>query len=229
MRAKMASSAALLCFVLWASSASATTILYDNGPINGTIQAFPLFSDELAIGQSLADSFTLTSASTLTGVSVGLWVDEPTAVPDTVTWVLAAGAPPGTLPYLTPATLASLTNTFDFTNSDGFLIFTSTFSLPSISLPAGEYTLNLTAASATQPGAQVYWDVNNGPSSAWSSAFGSLGNNAAAGCAGVTCSETFQITGTLGTTASVPEPATLTLTALGLAGVIRRYRGRRTE
>jgi len=66
---------------------SAANIVYSNGPINGTINAWG-FSDIYG----LANSFVSTGPVTVTGFDAGIWVfsgDTPT----TVTWEILTGGP----------------------------------------------------------------------------------------------------------------------------------------
>jgi hypothetical protein len=51
-----------------ASQALADTVLYTNGPVNGTYGG-----DTINNGYAISDSFTLTQTSTITGVDFGAW------------------------------------------------------------------------------------------------------------------------------------------------------------
>ncbi len=44
-------------------------VVYDNGPINGTVEAWTI-----NFGYQVTDSFTVSSPTTLTGAQIGLWV-----------------------------------------------------------------------------------------------------------------------------------------------------------
>jgi hypothetical protein len=47
-----------ICLMLAAGCASATSILYSNGAINGTVAAY-----SISLGSAVSDSFTLTAAA----------------------------------------------------------------------------------------------------------------------------------------------------------------------
>ncbi|HMD99041.1 MAG TPA: PEP-CTERM sorting domain-containing protein [Terriglobia bacterium] len=205
--------AAILC-LLMAAPASADT-LYDNGPINGTVDAWTI-----NFGYQVSNSFTLGAGSTLTGAQIGLWL-SPGDSPTSVNWSI------GTTPY--DSSLGSgtgvLTDTFQSTNPYGYSLDESTFSLGG-TLAAGTYYLTLQNL-AIPSGGPGYWDQNSGPSSAYESAVGSLGavcGNGYPGPVGGTCSESFQIYGNSGT--ATPEPASLVLLGSGMlifAGFMRKF------
>src|ERR1035437_2872706 len=74
--------ACLLAFVVAASLVLSTPasagVLYDNGPISGTLSAWGINS-----GFAVAASFALTGTSSITGATVGLWLtarDTPVSV-----------------------------------------------------------------------------------------------------------------------------------------------------
>lgn len=179
------------------SAPAAANILYNNGPINGTIGGWAI-SDTGAI----TDSFTLTSASTLTGVSLGLWA-VPGSTPLIVQWGIS------TSPDFTNSAggggspTAALTNSLFCTASvscgeDVWDLYTSGFSLPDVTLAAGTYYLSL-QNSTTSDGEPLLWDDNNGPSVAYQYGYGNLYNY---GDSGTSNSESFQILGA----AAIPEP-----------------------
>ncbi len=203
------STAALLC--LLPSTPASADVLYSNGPVNGTLNAW----STSFTGYVTADSFTLSSNSTLTGVAdIGFWVflgDTPLSE-DWSIW--SAAGPGGGGTELYGPTTASLINTFDFANEyDIFDVYTSSFSLPSIALDAGTYWLQL-GNGTTFLGSMLAWDQNNGPtgngtgSQAWTSGEGFI-TAASDPCVGAPasgyCSESFEIVGT----SSIPEPSSV--------------------
>jgi hypothetical protein len=134
--------AVALCLLL--SAPASADILYSNGPVNGTINSYTLYFDPECC--SVADSFTLASNSTVTRVGgLGFWLLGPNApTPATLDWsIWSSAGPGGGGSILDTRTGVSLTNTFDFAdldvgpNKEVFDIYTSSFSIPSISLSAG--------------------------------------------------------------------------------------------
>lgn len=184
------------------------TILYTNGPIKGTENPYSITG-----GDAVSDSFTLSNPSTISSFSAGLWV-LPGDSPAGLSWAIlsASGDPFSGTPLASGS--ASLT-AHNFSNSpagfgfDRYPIFTSTVSGLSVNLPAGSYYLvlyNGTAASLPN----LYWDENDGLSTAFSKGTGAVG------------SEAFTI---YGPTSVTPEPGTMLMFgtgALGLFGAFRR-------
>ena len=157
--------------------------MYDNGPINGTVTAWTI-----NLGIAVSDSFTLSSATTLTGAQIGLWA-FPGDTLTSVDWSIgneAFGSEGG-------SGTASVGNAFQSTSLLGYSLLESTFSLTSV-LGAGTYWLTL--QNAVVPGGDpIFWDQNSGPSQAEEFGFGAIP------------SESFQLYGHQG--AVVPEPSTL--------------------
>jgi len=217
------STAAVLCFLL--STSASADVLYDDGPVS----AWGIF----APGLYIANSFTPTANSTLTGVTAGLLVLKGDT-PVTVDWSIWDSVGPGNNGALLdgPATV-TLTNTFAFAGTgifSNFDIYTSSFMLPSIDLGAGTYWLQLANATTVeeQSFSIVGWVQDSGPSQAWGSAVGFLTADTSCGeivPGAPSCGEAFQIQGMTSGPTTVPEPGNLALFGTGillLTGPLRR-------
>ncbi len=192
----------ILCLALAAIPAFAD---YDNGPINGTTDAWTI-----NFGYVVSDTFTMTANGTVIGVSFGVW-EFPGDTMQTVDYTITQ-TENGTGVGQT----VNVTDKFISTNQYGYNIDTIRFN-SSIPLNPGTYWLNL--YNATVPsGDPVYWDENSGagcrsngcPSSASESAVGTIP------------SEAFTVTTYVYTES--PEPSSILLFGsgvLGLAGLLR--------
>ena len=65
----------------------AASLIYDNGPINGNIDAW-----QIGGGQDVEDSFTVSGPTTLGSAQAGLWLDTG-ATPTSLDWSI--GTTPG--------------------------------------------------------------------------------------------------------------------------------------
>jgi opacity protein-like surface antigen len=188
--------AILLC-VVGAAPASAAAILYDNGPLNGTIEGWTI-----NFGYIVTDSFDLSAPGTVGGAQFGVW-EFPGDNMTSVDWEITTAALGGTV--LGSGT-ASTTQTTLGTNIYGYQLAYEMISFPGVSLGAGTYWFQL-ENGVVASGDPIFWDQNNGPSAAFENTLGSIG------------SESFQLY-------STPEPASLGLIGMGLFGMAALLRRR---
>jgi len=195
--------------------ALADSTLYDNtGPTsdgyNSSNGAFTINE-----GLEIADSFTLLSNSTLTGVHLIAWL-SPSDTMTSVDWRITTSAFGGTTEG---AGTASVTDLYLRTVQNGsYDLDQESFSLSSLSLTAGTYYLQLQNA-VTVDGKTAYWDVSNGLSDAVAAGDGDPPSDLNGFLNSVgTNSETFQIIGNADTSAT-PEPSSFLLLGSGLAGL----------
>ena len=210
-------------------AARADSTLYDNtGPtsygLNSSNGAFTINQ-----GLEVADSFTLASNSTLTGVNFIAWLPGVIAgdpgtgdAMKSVDWLITGTAFGGNL-Y--GSGTASVTDSYLKTIQNGsYDLDQESFSLPDLSLTAGTYYLQLQNA-VTVDGQTAYWDDSNGLSDAVGAGGGASPSDLNGVAASVgTNSETFQIIGNADTSVT-PEPSIFLLFGsglLGLAGLVKR-------
>jgi hypothetical protein len=183
---------------------------YDNGPINGTTDAWTI-----NFGYIVSDSF-VAGTTTIGGFDFGVW-EFPGDTLSSVQWSITSGENSGTVFGSGTASGANLSDKFISTNQFGYDIDKISVTGLSVGVNAGTYWLNLQNA-AVPSGDPVFWDENSGqgcggngcPSSASESSVGTI------------ASEAFTIHGGSN---PMPEPSSILLFgsgALGLAGMLRR-------
>ena len=198
----------ILCLALGAIPALAQNWTYDNGPINGTTDAWTI-----NFGFVVSDSFV--AGGNVTGFSFGTWEISGDAV-TSVSWTITLGENSGTLFGSGTASGSNLTDKFLSSNQFSYdvdLVTVTGLNVPEIS--GTTYWLNLVNAT-TKEGEPVYWDENSGVGCKG----GGCPSLASENETGTIPSEAFTISG--GTT---PEPSSIMLFGsgvLGLAGLLRR-------
>ena len=181
-----------------AASTQAQTLLYNNGPVNGTLRGLTV-----DLGIKVTDSFTLATDSTVASGTVGIWSYSGDSL-SSVQWSITTAPFGGT----TVASGTSTTTDSFLFQTDIYSIYSDSFSITPTELSAGTYWFQLGDAS-TGEGKGTGWDVNSGPSSAYQ-------NNVSVQ------SEAFQLYGTV---TNAPEPSTVALVLVGglsLVGLRRR-------
>ncbi len=179
-------------------------MVYTSGAINGTHTGYAISG-----GYAVSNSFSLSISTTLTGATAGIWVapgDEPTSVEWSIgTSQFGSDVASGT---------STLTNTYFGQYGSYYNIYESAISL-SASVSAGTYWLTLQHAVA--PSIFVYWDVNQGTSTAFQKSINGDENPVQSNSLAL-----------FGDSAPVPEPASIAMWSLGALGLMfaRRKRQR---
>ena len=179
---------------------------YDNGPINGTTDAWTI-----NFGYIVSDTF-VAAGSSVTGFNIGTW-EFPGDTLLTVDWSITTAENGGTT---IGSGTAFVTDQYISSNQFGYNVDLITVTGLNVATTSGStYWLNLQNASGDDP---VYWDENSGVGCGGTGCPSQASENAV----GTIPSEAFTITGGTGTT---PEPSSIMLFGsgiLGLAGVLRR-------
>ena len=215
----------ILCLALSVPAFAGT--IFDDGPLNGTSNAFFIDGSRGPFTQSISDGFMAASSGTGTEVFFAEWVlagTTPTGVGYSI------GPNNFQLPINTASGFGAdllCTNGSPFNGGVcaggfGYDVYLSHFDITGgFSFTAGQ-TYWLTLTNATDSGGTGFngWDLNNGPATCLFET-GTIVQGGGSGCGAA--GESFTITG--GSTGTTPEPSSILLFGsgiLGLAGVLRR-------
>lgn len=190
--------AAITAFLALSGSLAHAGLVYDNGPINGSVDAW-----EIDGTNYVSDSFTVTQSTTLAWAEAGIWTFPQSAPPLTIDWSIGTSADGSDISSGTSLVSNDFTGDYGF----GFApIYESGFALSGTLTAGVTYYLTLTNATSEGPS---YWDENDGPSVAEA-------NGSSVG------SESFQLYNSI---PAVPDQAStlllLAVGALALAGARR--------
>src|ERR1017187_1909369 len=196
----------ILCLLLAVAPAVADTV-YDNGPYNGTNDAWTI-----NFGFSVSDSFTAPSNSQVQGLSLVYWDASASDLLTTVDMQIGSTSFGGST-----QTLTGVTNTFLTTNQFGYNLYQADYSFGSIPWAgAGFVTLsNACTNSGCSVSTPIYWDENSGPSTAYENTLGSIPSEAFTLIGG----ETFPF--------PTPEPVSIMLVGSSIVGLTRLLRRKR--
>ena len=212
---------ALVVAAFLLSTPASAGVLYDNGSANfgSPLGAWKIYNDGV-INYAVADSFTLTTASTLTGVGIDLWL-SPEDSPVSLDWGISAT--PDYSQSLGGGTVGlPVSGVLCFCGLEFYQVISSSFSLPNLVLGPGTYYRSF-QKGVTRDGSGLYWDIDNGPSVAYENQLGPVANvNIGGTVYPGSNSDSFTI---FGNTSGVPEPAGTAMFLSGLAlvaGLARR-------
>jgi len=210
----------ILCLALAAVPALADTNFYDNGPINGTTDAWTI-----NFGYVVSDTFNTGGYSSVSNFQIGVW-EFPGDVMSSLDWSITTGENSGTVLGSGTASGANLSDTFLSSNQYGYNVDQITVTGLNVAVTENStYWLNLQNA-AVPSGDPVYWDENSGTGCGGTGGGANCPSLASESAVGTIPSEAFTVSGEpSGTSGNTPEPSSIMLFgsgALGLAALLRR-------
>ena len=182
-------------------------VLYDN-TVSGT--SYETNSYVINSYEQNTNSFILSPTYpgypdyTITGAVLGVWLTPGDSALD-VDWQIVST--PFATPNIAGGTSGVLSSTPEGT-LDGFDMYQVSFSIPSLTLAAGTYYLEIDSIDTSSLSNIADWDVSNGASTGYIQDLSPLPE-----------SETFQILGATGGAIITPEPSSFLLLGSGLAGL----------
>ena len=191
------------------SAAVAQIDLYDDGPTDGTTDAWTF-----NLGFTPSDSFSIASPGKVSGVEFAAWL-TPGDVLESVHVYITSSEFGGTTYF---DGVVNTTQSGCTLNQYSYNVCTETAMFNGPSLNAGTYWMSL-QDGVVPSGDPVYWDENRGPSMASESSLGTIP------------AESFTLLGSTSTTTTgtTPEPSSLLLVGSGILAfteIVRRKFGR---
>jgi PEP-CTERM motif len=207
----------LIAFAAVVLVPASAQVIYNDGPINGTTDAWTI-----NFGFITSDTFTVSSGnSTLTGLSFGAWL-FPGDILQSVQLTMTSEADGGTIYF---NQVVSFTASGCSGNQFGFNVCTESGSFSGPTLLNGTYWLNLQNAIIND-GDPVYWDENSGVGCTSPGCPSQAQQNGCLKGSDQPCipPESFTLYGEpVGT---VPEPSSVLLLGSGILGVVAVVRRR---